>query len=167
MYHEGFGPLFNASMHRTSFPHPTPDAGPKSRASGPPETSLGSGPIALYFWGIWPYIRLMNKTAPMMTISMPVQASYDMACEGVANVWESHLFISTDAALEDADILSVRYDGTSNYSSGWPTLTIVFATTWADKVYAAASVGMDISTWDVSTDVDVNDYLAQGSFVRS
>jgi hypothetical protein len=154
-------------MHRTSFPHPTPDAGPKSRASGPPETSLTGGPIALYFWGIWPYIRLMNKTTPMMTISMPFQASYDMACEGVANVWEAHGLISTEAELEDADILSVRYDGTSNYSSGWPTLTIVFANTNAAKVYTAVWLGMDISKWDVYTDEDVNDYLAHGSFVRS
>ena len=109
----------------------------------------------------------MNKTTSMTaSISMPFQASYDMACEGVANVWEAHGLISTEAELEDADILSVRYDGTSNYSSGWPMLTIVFANTNAAKVYTAVWLGMDISKWDVYTDEDVNDYLAHGSFVH-
>ena len=108
----------------------------------------------------------MNKTTPMTTISMPFQASYDMACEGVANAWEAHGLISVEAELETEDILSVRYDGTSNYSSGWPMLTIVFANTNAAKVYTAVWMGMDISKWDVYTDEDVNDYLAHGSFVR-
>ena len=101
------------------------------------------------------------------TISMPFQTCYDMSCEGVANIWEAHGLIAAEAELEDADILSVRYTGESNYSSGWPMLTIVFANINAARVYTAVWMGMDISKWDVYTDEDVNDYLAHGSFVRS
>ncbi len=96
---------------------------------------------------------------------MPFQATFDMACEGVANIWEAHGLISAEAELETEDILSVRYTGESNYN-GWPTLSIVFANTNAAKVYTAVWMGMDISQWDVYTDEDVNDYLAHGSFVR-
>ena len=130
------------------------------------KTSSTGGPIALYFDAHKPYIRLMNQTTPMTTISMPFQATFDMACEGVANIWEAHGLISAEAELETEDILSVRYTGESNYN-GWPTLSIVFANTNAAKVYTAVWMGMDISQWDVYTDEDVNDYLAHGSFVRS
>jgi monomeric isocitrate dehydrogenase len=99
------------------------------------------------------------------TISMPFKATFDMACEGVANIWEAHGLISVEAELESSDILSVRYTGESNYN-GWPMLTIVFANINAAKVYTAVWMGMDISKWDVYTDEDVNDYLAHGSFVR-
>ena len=106
----------------------------------------------------------MNKTTPMTSISMPFQACYDMACEGVANVWEAHGLITVEAELESDDILSVRFSGRSY--QGWPMLSIVFANTNAAKVYTAVWMGMDISKWDVYTDEDVNDYLAHGSFVR-
>jgi len=159
-------PYFNALMHRTSFPHPTPDAGHTSRASWPNETSLISGPIALSKPPDLVYLRLMNQTTmTSASISMPFQATFDMACEGVANIWEAHGLISVEAELESSDILSVRYTGESNYN-GWPTLSIVFANTNAAKVYTAVWMGMDISKWDVYTDEDVNDYLAHGSFVR-
>ena len=109
----------------------------------------------------------MNKTTmtSASTISMPFQASYDMACEGVANIWEAHGLISAEAELESSDILSVRFSGESNYN-GWPMLTITFANTNAAKVYTAVWMGMDISKWDVYTDEDVNDYLAHGTFVH-
>ena len=129
------------------------------------KTSSTGGPLALYFDAHRPYIRLMNKTTPMTSISMPFQACFDMACEGVANVWEAHGLITVEAELESDDILSVRFSGRSY--QGWPMLSIVFANTNAAKVYTAVWMGMDISQWDVYTDEDVNDYLAHGSFVRS
>ena len=127
--------------------------------------SSTGGPIALSKPPHLVYLRLMNQTTPMTTISMPFQASYDMACEGVANIWEAHGLISAEAELESSDILSVRFSGESNYN-GWPMLTIVFANTNAAKVYTAVWMGMDISKWDVYTDEDVNDYLAHGTFVH-
>jgi len=85
----------------------------------------------------------MNQTTmtSTSTISMPFKATFDMACEGVANIWEAHGLISVEAEL-------------------------VFANINAAKVYTAVWMGMDISKWDVYTDEDVNDYLAHGSFVR-
>lgn len=151
-------------MHRTIFPILHQELDPRQGL----KTSLISGPIALYFDAHKPYIRLMNKTTmtSTSTISMPFRASYDMACEGVANAWEAHGLITAEAELETEDILSVRYSGTSSYSSGWPMLTVTFANTNAAKVYTAVWMGMDISKWDVYTDEDVNDYLAHGSFVH-
>lgn len=97
-------------------------------------------------------------------ISMPFQSTYDMACEGVANVWEAHGLIAAEAELMDSDILSVKYLGVSGYSAGWPTLEVTFASTSAARVYTAAYLGLDISRWDVHTDEEVNDYLAHGTF---
>ena len=97
-------------------------------------------------------------------ISMPFQSTYDMACEGVANVWEAHGLIAAEAELMDSDILSVKYLGVSGYSPGWPTLEVTFASTSAARVYTAAYLGLDISRWDIDIDEEVNDYLAHGTF---
>ena len=125
----------------------------------------GSGPIALSMPPDLEYTVLMNETTSMPSlISMPFQSTYDMACEGVANVWEAHGLIAAEAELTDSDILSVKYLGVSGYSSGWPTLEVTFASTSAARVYTAAYLGLDISRWDIDVDEEVNDYLAHGTF---
>lgn len=96
---------------------------------------------------------------------MPFQASFDMSCEGVKNIWEAHGLIAAEAELETSDILSVRYTG-ENYNS-FPMLEVVFASSSAAKVYTAVYLGMDIGSWDVHTDEEVNDYLAYGEFIIS
>tara|TARA_Y100000389_G_C17462328_1_gene522788 strand:- start:603 stop:929 length:327 start_codon:yes stop_codon:yes gene_type:complete len=108
----------------------------------------------------------MNKTTmTSASISMPFQASYDMVCEGVKNIWEAHGLITAEAELETSDIISVKYTG-ENYNN-LPTLEVVFASSSAAKVYTAVYLGMDISSWDINTDEEVNDYLAYGEFIIS
>ena len=98
------------------------------------------------------------------TITMPIKVSYDMVCEGVANVWEAHGLIATEAELMDTDVLSVKFKGLT--VNGWPELEVIFDSISAARVYTAVYLGMDISKWGVHTDEDVNDYLAHGSFVH-
>ena len=102
----------------------------------------------------------MNKTT---SISMPFEASYDMVCEGVKNIWEAHGLIAAEAELETSDILSAKYTG-ENYNN-LPMLEVVFASSSAAKVYTAVYLGMDIGQWGIDTDEEVNDYLAHGSFI--
>ena len=127
------------------------------------KTSLIGGPIALYFDAHKPYIRLMNQTTQTMpTISMPIKVSYDMACEGVANVWEAHGLIAAEAELMDSDILSVKFRGLA--ANGWPELEVIFDSTSAARVYTAAYLGLDVTNWTIYHDDDVNEYLAFGEF---
>ena len=128
------------------------------------KTSSTGGPIALYFDAHRPYIRLMNQTTmtSTSTISMPFKASYDMACEGVANVWEAHGLIAAEAELMDSDILSVRFRGLA--ANGWPELEVIFDSTSAARVYTAAYLGLDVTNWTIYHDEDVNEYLAIGEF---
>lgn len=108
----------------------------------------------------------MNKTTmTSASISMPFQASYDMVCEGVKNIWEAHGLIAAEAELQTEDILSAKYTG-ENYNN-LPMLEVVFASSSAAKVYTAVYLGMDIGSWDVRTDEEVNDYLAYGEFIQS
>lgn len=108
----------------------------------------------------------MSKTTmTSASISMPFQASYDMVCEGVKNIWEAHGLITAEAELETSDIISVKYTG-ENYNN-LPTLEVVFASSSAAKVYTAVYLGMDIGSWDINTDEEVNDYLAYGEFIIS
>jgi len=108
----------------------------------------------------------MNKTTmTSASISTPFQASYDMVCEGVKNIWEAHGLITAEAELETSDIISVRYTG-ENYNN-LPTLEVLFASSSAAKVYTAVYLGMDIGDWDIRTDEEVNDFLAYGEFVYS
>lgn len=106
----------------------------------------------------------MNKTTmtSTSTISMPIKVSYDMSCEGVANVWEAHGLIATEAELMDSDILSVRFRGLA--ANGWPELEVIFDSMSAARVYTAAYLGLDVKNWTIYTDEDVNEYLAFGEF---
>ena len=104
----------------------------------------------------------MNQTTPMTTISMPFQATFDMACEGVANIWEAHGLISAEAELESDDILSVRFRGLA--ANGLPELEVIFDSTSAARVYTAAYLGLDVTNWTIYHDEDVNEYLAFGEF---
>jgi len=109
------------------------------------------------------YTRLMDETTSMPSlISMPFQSTYDMACEGVANVWEAHGLIAAEAELTDSDILSVKFMGVA--SNGWPMISVVFDSCSAARVYTAVYLGLDISRWDINVDEEVNDYLAHGTF---
>ena len=130
------------------------------------KTSSGSGPIALSIRPNLEYTVFMNKTTmTSASISMPFQASYDMVCEGVKNIWEAHGLIAAEAELQTEDILSAKYTG-ENYNN-LPMLEVVFASSSAAKVYTAVYLGMDIGSWDVRTDEEVNDYLAYGEFIQS
>ena len=130
------------------------------------KTSSTGGLIALSIRPNLVYLSYMIKNTQSMTsISMPFQASYDMVCEGVKNIWEAHGLIAAEAELQTEDILSVKYMG-ENYNN-LPMLEVVFASSSAAKVYTAVYLGMDISDWDVHTDEEVNDYLAYGEFVQS
>ena len=123
----------------------------------------GSGPIALSMPPNLEYTVLMNETTSMPSlISMPFQSTYDMACEGVANVWEAHGLIAAEAELTDSDILSVKFMGVA--SNGWPMISVVFDSCSAARVYTAVYLGLDISRWDIDVDEEVNDYLAHGTF---
>ena len=94
---------------------------------------------------------------------MPIKASYDMSCEGVANVWEAHGLIAAEAELMDSDILSVKFLGISGYSSGWPELEVIFDSISAARVYTAAYLGLDVKNWTIYHDEDVNEYLTAAS----
>ena len=96
------------------------------------------------------------------TISMPFKASYDMSCEGVANVWEAHGLIAAEAELMDSDILSVRFRGLA--PNGFSELEVIFDSTSAARVYTAAYLGLDVQNWTIYHDEDVNEYLAIGEF---
>jgi len=92
---------------------------------------------------------------------MPIKASYEMSCEGVANVWGAHGLISTEADLMDSDILSVRFIGLT--SNGWPELEVIFDSISAARSYTAAYLGLDVKNWTIYTDEDVNEYLTVSS----
>ena len=97
------------------------------------------------------------------TITMPIKVSYDMSCEGVANVWEAHGLIAAEAELMDSDILSVRFVGVA--ANGWPELEVIFGSISAARVYTAVYLGMDLKNWTIYTDEDVNEYLQSAQFV--
>ena len=107
----------------------------------------------------------MNQTTMTSTsiITMPIKVSYDMSCEGVANVWEAHGLIASEAELMDSDILSVRFVGVA--ANGFPELEVIFDSTSAARVYTAAYLGMDLKNWTIYTDEDVNEYLQFAQFV--
>ena len=97
------------------------------------------------------------------TLSMPIKSSYDMSCEGVANVWEAHGLIATEAELIDSDVISVRFVGVS--SNGWPELEVIFDSISAARVYTAVYLGLDVKNWTIYTDEDVNEYLESSQFI--
>ena len=127
--------------------------------------SFGSGPQALSIGPDLVYLRLMNETTQMpASISIPFKAQYDFVGEGFDNVWEAVGTTAKEAELQDADILSIKYDGVA--PNGWALMSVIFASTSAARAFTAVYLGLGLDPWTIHTDEEVGSYLAFGQFVE-
>jgi hypothetical protein len=123
----------------------------------------GSDPMALYVGRILEYTGLMSKNK--VTFPKPFNLQFEMALEGVANVWEAHSLICTEAQLECADVHNVEYIGQT--SNAWPIISVTFSNLECAKVYTAVYLGLGIDPWTIDTDEEVGEYISGGVFAAA
>lgn len=96
-------------------------------------------------------------------ISRAFKVSYDISTEGCCNFWEAHALITKEAKIDPAEIHNVEYMGDA--CNGWPEIAVTFNCIETAKMYTAIYLGHSLAQWDVYTDEDVNEYIADGEFV--
>ncbi len=108
---------------------------------------------------------MIKTQSNLMNSSKPFTLQFDMALEGVANVWEAHSLICKEAELECADVHNAEYIGQA--PNGWPTLSVTFSNLECAKVYTAVYLGLGIDPWTIDTDEEVGEYISGGTFATA
>lgn len=105
---------------------------------------------------------MKTNTASLIT---PFALEFDMSTEGHESIWDAHAGVVKESHIHPTlDVVSVAVGGDA--PSGWPTLSIVFASLDAAKAYTYIYLGLSINDADVHTDDEVNEYVSFGKFVN-
>ena len=102
----------------------------------------------------------MNKT------NRPFTLEFDFCTEGCENVWEAMAATLAGSIQPDEAIVSAEYVGGG--VNGWPILSISFASIECAKAFTYSYLGYTLANsddWDVYTDDEVGEYVANGRFV--